>query len=145
MKAFQMFLIQICLALSIFWFCSSTALAEDFTFNVPVELRNIPSNLNKWVIRINILDKYNQIVGSKDTYFTVPGSIGNVNRPLEFAQTIQIKFNAEQGKNPADAVRYALVINNVQGNTWFQPAQCIPPHLIDKSKTNWASEGNIPH
>jgi hypothetical protein len=144
MKKFQMLFIPVSVILVVFCFCSSGLLAEDFTFNVPVELHNIPANLNKWVIRINVVDKYNQIVGSKDNYFTVPAAFGNVSKPLEFVQTIQIKFNAEPGKVPADAVHYRLVINNVQGNTWFQPAQAIPPQLVDKSKTNWFAEGDIP-
>jgi hypothetical protein len=144
MKNFQKLFILICLTIVVLCFSSSNAFAEDFTFNVPVELHNIPPNLYKWVIRINVVDKYNQIVGSKDNYFTIPAAFGNVIKPLEFVQTIQVKFNAEPGKVPADAVHYRLVINNVQGNTWFQPAQVIPPQLIDKSKTNWAAEGDIP-
>ena len=90
--------------------------AEDFTFNVRVEL----SNLHPDVEGANVLCKVliaaegapvgENVVGLKRSENLMVSAGGAIN------QTVRIKFNAYSGKNPADATKYLCLLDLVHKN-----------------------------
>jgi hypothetical protein len=79
--------------------------AEDFTFNVGVNFLKIHPDVTTLIIRCGVLNENNDDAigqGSKDVKVPANGEINN---------TVQIKFNADSGKNPANATAFICSIN----------------------------------
>lgn len=77
-----------------------TVAAEDFTLNVGVNFTNLHPDITSIGIRCGA-------VNEKSTD-TIGDIIKDINIPANGAinQTVQVKFNADSGKNPADATNY---------------------------------------
>lgn len=93
-------IIILCLSMVILF--GLPAFAEDFTFNVPVELHNIPKDITYWEIYISVSDASGKYVGVVNHYFTISGG--------EFSGTIPVKFNAYPDKQPGTAKTYIIIL-----------------------------------
>ena len=90
--------------------CGSLLHAEDFIFNVPVELHKIPADIKYYSASVSVYDKEFTSEG-----YPAPGStrIGSgsgggsiVNG--EYVGTVTVKFNADPGKKPEKAITYRV-------------------------------------
>jgi hypothetical protein len=89
-----------------------------FTFRVPVELNNIPSELRSWRIQIFIIGIADSLIAEKYHSFTV-------NR--RYNGTRVVKFDAKRGKNPRDAVEYRVHLQVLHGGRWQNACGVIGP------------------
>ena len=99
--------------------------AEDFTFNIPIELRNLPPELNKWILQASVADQYGRPIGRGELIFNTSGP---------YVKTVQIKFNANPGKLPADAVKWqAILFAILSDGSYCAPpdVKCLPAGLQD--------------
>lgn len=82
---------------------STSLMAADFTFNVPVQLNNLCKSITHITVMCQVMDGVNgtgNMVGHKQTNrIPVSGS--------SFNQTIKVSFNADNGKNRTDAKSYS--------------------------------------
>lgn len=84
-----------------------TVSAEDFIFNVGVDLTNLHEDASKVQIVC--------VVGNSPSVFG-DSTIGAANKYIDMPAdgvlntTVQLKFNANAGKNPADATNYRCTI-----------------------------------
>ena len=91
--------------------CGSLLHAEDFIFNVPVELHKIPADVKTFSIGIAVYDKEFTSDG-----YPAAGStrIGYGNAPVipivngEYVGTVTVKFNAQPAKKPEKAIVYSV-------------------------------------
>jgi hypothetical protein len=87
--------------------CGSLLYAEDFVFNVPVELYKIPADIKAVGVAIEVYDKeltgWDLPAGStRIGYGSSGGSIVNG----EYVGNVTVKFNAQPGKKPEKAIGY---------------------------------------
>ena len=92
--------ITICLFLGVSFSMPAKAAASDFTFNVPVALHNIPTQVSKWLVWIMLDDEYHNRVAEGMTYFTVTGG--------EYVGTVTVAFDARPGYQAATAKTYVI-------------------------------------
>ena len=82
-------------------FFSIPAYAYDFTFTVPVELRNIPTELYSWFLQASVYDGEKNQIGLQGTLFRVT---------KHYKKDFVFRFNAQTGKNPASAKYYKITL-----------------------------------
>ncbi len=87
---------------------SVAAQAEDFTFNIPVELHSIPADIKTFSVSVAV---YNCAVDPHG-YWPLGCRIGYGNSPTiplvngEYVGTLTVTFNAEPRKKPETAIFY---------------------------------------
>jgi hypothetical protein len=114
-----------CLTVFTLLISSWAVFAEDFTFNVPIELKNLPPELNKWILQVGVSDQYGRPIGRGELIFNTKGP---------YVKTVQIKFNADPGKLPADAVKWqAILFAILSDGSYCAPpdVKCLPAGLQD--------------
>ena len=118
--------------------------AEDFTFNVPVELHKIPSGVWQFQVNGQVFDKDMQRIG----YGTSP-QISIVNG--EYVGTVTLKFNAEPSygaiaaKDPAKARSYEVYITLNTAGGCLNTMMLNGPYPYDPTKPLVCSvKGNLP-
>jgi len=88
--------------------CGGLLYAEDFTFNAPVELHNIPVDIKTFSVSVEVYDK--EFSGGYPAANSTRIGYGNSPQiPIangEYVGTITIKFNAVPGKKPEKAIVY---------------------------------------
>jgi len=114
MKKTKIYLLVIMILSSslIVFITPSTVYADrtyHFTFRVPVELNNIPSTLSSWRIWIHISGPADSKIGDKYVRFSVSKN---------FNGTKVIRFDADRGKNPRDAMRFIVQLQVLNGGRW---------------------------
>jgi hypothetical protein len=92
--------ISMCLLVSVNLLMPDKAAESDFTFNVPVALHNIPSQVSKWLVWVLLDDEFHNRVAEGITYFTVTNG--------EYTGTVTVAFNARPGYQAATAKTYVI-------------------------------------
>ena len=87
---------------------SVAAQAEDFTFNIPVELHSIPADIKTFAVSVAVYDRAPDSRGyrpdeSRIGYGGSP-TISLVNG--EYVGTVTVKFNAQPRREPEKAMLY---------------------------------------
>ena len=100
--------------------CASLLHAEDFIFNVPVELHKIPADIKTFAVNIEVYDKEFTSEGYPAAGSTRIGAGSTPNISIvngEYVGTVTVKFNADQYKKPEKAIVYSglLVLGNAGG------------------------------
>ncbi len=91
-------------------FASSLALAAPlFTFNVPVNLVNIPGSVGPLEIVVNLEDK-NKLIIARTT--VAPPELNVTSGIINFNKTVTVTFSVSQlnGHNPEDVINYRVGI-----------------------------------
>lgn len=137
----------VCLCFSVcFVIFTGHALAEDFTFNIPIELHNIPSQLSHWRISIGVYDSvvdYDHELAIGNSYFDISNG--------EFVQTVTVKFNAfpavQAIKGKASVYTVMLSCESMYvapGSNASQAMKLDGPFPYDNTKPFvWRIQGNI--
>lgn len=89
-----------CLWVSANFLLPNKAAGSDFTFNVPVALHNIPSQVSKWLVWVLLDDEYRNRVAEGQVYFTVTNG--------EYVGTVTVAFDARPGYQAATAKTYVI-------------------------------------
>lgn len=88
-----------------------TVFAEDFTLNVKVNLGNMHPDVTHINVFCKVANGYDNVatnsnlIGSKKSNNFKLSADGAINT------TVQVKFNADPGKNPPDATNYRCLLN----------------------------------
>jgi hypothetical protein len=96
-----------------------TAWGEDFTFTVPVRVSNLVPEVNKVIVSCSVgtADGYTaaQYIGAVAVLIT-PDASGS------YSGNLELKFNADTGKDRAAATHYRCVLRLDVGGTNMAPA-----------------------
>lgn len=118
---------------TLFFPCSSVALAEHFEFSIPVQLNQIRQGIARAKVFCEVLDKAEQRIGARyGDWLTINNG--------KLDTTTRIKFNAYNGKNPLDATKYRchleLLMGWVKDHPWqLPPAQTNSMYLNHEAGT----------
>lgn len=95
----------------------SPSFAEDFTFNVPVELKNLPATITKGYVQCLVYNADNSYgIGGTNYYFDIVA--GN------YVNTVVVKFNADPGRDPKKAAGWgcALFLKDQNSGVFQRPS-----------------------
>jgi hypothetical protein len=104
-------------------FGGSSLLAEDFTFNIPYSTHALPPTVQTMRITCRVYDAKDEViaVGNKDIAIPSSGDTGN--------RTVQLKFNANAGRQAESGVRYVCSLWDPAGRSiTLDPAE--PSKLV---------------
>ena len=131
------YLVRLLLAATFCLLGAAAAHAEDFTFQVPVQLKNVQANVTAFHVACSVYDKNKQFLS---------GTIGNpisLDATGSATQTVTLKFNAG-GKDPSLATTYEcdVFFDGIPGTQ----GGCAPGNdpLCPVKSGSWRISGNIP-
>jgi len=104
MKGYRMLLAAVLLGVLILTSPVSLVLAEDFTFNIPVELSGLPSSVCKAKVAVYVYDDSASPLSSVDHIIGMGSAEADIHGKL--VQTLTVKFNALPGKQAGKAIYY---------------------------------------
>jgi hypothetical protein len=78
------------------------AYSEDFTFNVPVDIKNLHPDLKKGAINCTIHNKSKQWIGQSEKYFDIING--------SYSGTVVVKFNTTPPSNNVNAYYWACAL-----------------------------------
>jgi hypothetical protein len=122
----------------------SSAHAEDFTFNIPVELHKIPASITKFQLSGEVFDNNKSRIGyGNSDHITIVNG--------EYLGTVTLKFNAEPAngaipaKDPSKATSYSVYILINDAGGCLNVMNLDGPYPYDPSKPLVCGvSGNLP-
>ncbi len=110
-------------------FAPASALAEDFTVNVPIQLKTMPEAFTRGKVECSAHAAVSgYLIGSGGSNFDVVG--GN------YTGTVVVKFNADAGRDPGQAasIGCGLWLSTAGSNTWVHPSIIGDGTYIDRTQ-----------
>jgi hypothetical protein len=104
MKNYRMILMTILLGIFVLAIPYPSASAEDFTFNIPIEISNLPASICKAKVEVYVYDDPASPLSSTEHIIGMGSAEAAIYGKL--VQMLTVKFNALPGKQPGKAVSY---------------------------------------
>jgi hypothetical protein len=104
MKNHRTILMKILLGIFVLAIPYPSVCAEDFTFNIPIELSNLPSSICKAKVEVYVYDDPASPLSSAEHIIGMGSAEADIYGKL--VQRLTVKFNALPGKQPGKAVSY---------------------------------------
>ncbi|MGA2332002.1 MAG: hypothetical protein ABSG75_09600 [Syntrophales bacterium] len=104
MQNYRMILMKILLGIFVLAIPYHSACAEDFTFNISIELSNLPSSICKAKVEVYVYDDPASPLSSAEHIIGMGSAEADIYGKL--VQMLTVKFNALPGKQPGKAVSY---------------------------------------